>query len=287
MALNTAVQNAVSTVTGETAKAIIRFKDNRELAKGEPEKTEGKALSGKSMGLGSVTNLAAYTPNIGNAILGAAMKGLGLSSKNTDYDKSITVQFNPTSIHISGHAGDDDVQMTNFTTTGKPGIGNGSMKLHLDMSVELVFDQTMNLTAFKQDLLSLNIADYATQGLNMAEKAVVGAITGAKTASVQQIVEAFIAIMRNEKCRLVCFEWGDMRYDGCLRTVNNEYTMFDMVGNPTRAKVKLTIYLVEVVGRNTLVDYSNSYWYDAYYEAFIDGNPLAMAMAKMVDLGAD
>lgn len=287
MALNTAVQNALSTVTGETAKAIIRFKDNRPLATGEPEKTEGKALSGKSMGLGSVTNLAAYTPNIGNAILGAAMKGLGLASKNTDYDKSITVQFNPTSIHISGHAGDDDVQMTNFTTTGKPGIGNGSMKLHLDMSVELVFDQTMNLTAFKQDLLSLNITDYATQGLNIAEKAVVGAITGAKTASVQQIVEAFIAIMRNEKCRLVCFEWGDMRYDGCLRTVNNEYTMFDMVGNPTRAKVKLTLYLVEVVGRNTLMDYSNSYWYDAYYEAFIDGNPLAMAMAKMADLGAD
>ena len=281
------VQNLASNVTGEVAKAIIRFKDKRPLATGEPDKTEGKALAGSTKGLGAVSNLAAYTPSIGGAILGAAMNKLGLASGNTDYDKSITVQFNPSSIHISGHAGDDDVQMTNFTTTGNPGIGNGSMKLHLDMSVELIFDQTMNLTAFKQDLLSLNVTDYVTNGLKVAEKAAVKKITGANTATVQQIVEAFIAIMRNEKCRLVCFEWGDMRYDGCLRTVNNEYTMFDMVGNPTRAKVKLTLYLVEVVGRNNIMDYSNSYWYDAYYEAFIDGNPLAMAMVKMADLGAD
>lgn len=285
MALNDAIQNAVSTGTGEIAKAIIRFKDKRPLTTGEPDKTEGAPLSG-TKGLGAVSNLAAYTPSIGGAILNAALGSLGLASGNTDYDKSITVQFNPSSIHLSGHAGDDDVQITNYTTSGKPGIGNGSMKLHVDMSVELIFDQTFNLQAFKQDLLSFNPADYGGQLIKKGAQKIVGGLMGANTATVQQIVEAFVAIMRNEKCRLVCFEWGDMRYDGCLRTVNNEYTMFDIMGNPTRAKVKLTLYLVEVVGKKVM-DYTDSYWFDAYYEAFIDGNPLAMAMVKMADLGAD
>ncbi len=285
MPLTDALQNGVSTLTGEVAKAIIRFKDNRPLNVGPSDKTEGTQLAATS-GLRSPSSLAAFTPSIGGAILNKAMGVMGLSLGNKGYDKSITVQFNPSSIHLSGHAGDDDVQITNYTTTGKPGIGNGGMKLHVDMSVELIFDQTFNLAAFKQDLLSLNLTDYGSQMIGKAGEKIAKGLMGANTATVQQIVEAFIAIMRNEKCRFVCFEWGDLKYDGCLRTVNNEYTMFDMMGNPTRAKVKLTLYLVEAVGKK-LMDYTDSYWYDAYYEAFIDGNPLAMAMAKMADLGVD
>ena len=108
-------------------------------------------------------------------------------------------------------------------------------------------------------------------------------LTGNVSVSVQQTVEAFIAIMRNENCRMVCFEWGDLKYEGSLRRLNTEYTMFDITGAPIRAKVRMSIYLVET-SDSVLRDYSNGHWFDAYHEAFIMGNPLAETSVSMVDL---
>ncbi len=286
MAFADILNNAVSTVTGEVSKARISFKDGRDRAQQDLKKKEmeSQKVPGTS-GLGSPSVLGSVVPSsIAGAIQGAIADKTGINEgKGAGYDKSILVQFNPSSIHLSGHAGDDDVQITNFNQSGKPGIGNGAMDLQMEMSVELIFDQTNNSFAFKEDLLSMGLVDAGRAVTNVAKGAAMDALTGNTKVSVQQIVESFIAIMRNENCRMVCFEWGDLKYEGSLRRLNTEYTMFDITGAPVRAKVRMSIYLVET-SDSVLRDYSNGYWYDAYHEAFVMGNPLAETSVSMVDL---
>lgn len=284
------VKNALSTVTGSVEKAVIRFRDRRYLAQQEPDTSEAEELKsspamGMGGGLGDVSRLNTFTPDIGGAIMGAVSGSLGITG-NSDYNKAIVVQFNPTSIHLQSHAGDDDVSKTNYKPDGTPGITNGSMDLHVDMSVDLIFDQISNMASFKSDILDLSVTDKATELAGAAGSAVMGALTGHSAVSVQQIVEGFVALMRNPLCRDICFEWGDLKYEGTLRSCNTSYTMFDMLGNPVRAKVTLTIYLVETVNK-VVNDYSNGYWYDAYYEAYIKGNPIGEAMLRKANLRAD
>ncbi|MBR6257320.1 MAG: hypothetical protein IKR23_08075 [Lachnospiraceae bacterium] len=288
MAVPSLVSNAVSTATGTVQKAVIRFRDRRYLAEADQDKKETEELKSSPNapgGLGAVSSLNAFTPDIGGAIMNAVTGAMGISS-NSDYDKSIVVQFNPTSIRLQSHAGDDDVSKMNYKQDGMPGISNGSMDLHVDMSVDLIFDQVSNMASFKSDVLNLSIASKANDIASAVGSKALGALTGTGKVSVQQIVEAFVALMRNPLCRDVCFEWGDLKYEGTLRSCNTTYTMFDMLGNPVRAKVTLTIYLVETIMKK-VQDYTNGYWYDAYYEAYIKGNPIAETMIRMMDWGAD
>lgn len=286
MGVASLAKNALSTVTGSVAKAVIRFKDERHKKTDDPQMEEGAELKGAAVGgLGSVSSLAAYTPNIGDALMGAVTGAMGIKP-GSEYNRSLVVQFNPASIRLQSHAGDDDVSKMNYKQDGSPGITNGEMDLHVDMSVDLIFDQISNMASFKSDIMDLSVYGKAMEGLGAAGTGALGKMLGQKNVSVQQIVEAFIAIMRNPNCRKMCFEWGDLKYEGLLRTCNTTYTMFDMMGNPVRAKVTLTIYLVETVGK-VVNDYSNGYWYGAYIEAFIKGNPLAESMLEMLDWEAD
>ncbi len=280
-----ALFNSLSTVTGSVEKATIWIRDERELKKKGIKKEKGKGYtSSTGMGLlGAASSLTSYTPSILDGITDAvkSVAGLDLGSKKIKrlqkggYNRSIPVQFNPTSLRLSGHAGDDDVQITNFTQDGR-GIGRGAMNLQIEMSVNLIFDQISNTAAFQQDMLTLSTSRAASSVANIANEL----LLGRKTQSVQVIVEAFVAALRSDLTRMVCFEWGEVLYEGMLRTVNTEYTMFDINGNPVRATVGLLIYLLESTN-DGLKDYSNRYWYQAYYDAFIKGNPAAEAMNKL------
>jgi hypothetical protein len=280
-----AILNSVMTATGSVEKATIWIRDERELLKKGIKKEGAKGyVSSKGLGmLGAASSLTSYTPSVLDGVTNAIKSavGLDLTSKKIDrlkkggYNRSIPVQFNPTSLRLSGHAGDDDVQITNFTQDGR-GIGRGAMNLQIEMSLNLVFDQISNTAAFQQDMLTLSSSRAISSVANIAGNM----IFGSKTQSVQVIVEAFIAALRSDKTRMVCFEWGEMMYEGMLRTVNTEYTMFDILGNPVRANVGLLLYLLEST-EDGLKDYSNRYWYKAYYDAFIKGNPAAEAMTKL------
>ena len=144
----------------------------------------------------------------------------------------------------------------------------------MDFSVSLIFDQVSNTAAFQQDLLTISSSRGIQMGGKIVTDVVGGFFGGGKPQSVQVMVEAFIAALRNDKTRMVCFEWGELCYEGMLRQVNTNYTMFDMLGNPVRAEVGLVLYLMETSAKG-ISDYTDRYWAVAYEEAFINGNPLA------------
>lgn len=274
MALD-AVMNGISTLTGSVEKAVIWLRDQRPLK--ETDIKEKKPSSYNYSALGSLVELPdvlTAATGLGDLARGALKSAMGLGSKAPkEYNKCIEVQFNPSSIKISGHAGDDDVQITNFTQDGR-GVSRGAANLQMDFSVSLIFDQVSNTAAFQQDLLTISSSRGIAMGGKIVTDVLGGLIGGGKPQSVQVMVEAFIAALRNDKTRMVCFEWGELCYEGMLRQVNTNYTMFDMLGNPVRAEVGLVLYLMETSAKG-ISDYTDRYWAVAYEEAFINGNPLA------------
>ena len=276
MAVSDVMQNALSSVTGTVEKAVIKIRDERNLQESTIKKEDiTKLKSGSALGLGLDTSvLQSYTGGVADKLMNSMSNLTGLDLENDGYNRIIEVQFNPSTIQLRSNAG-GNVQVTNYTKDGA-GVSRGTTGLHVEMSVKLIFDQISNTAAFEQDQMTLS----GTRAIASVSNAIGDMIFGKKTQSIQVTVEAFIAALRNENTRWVCFEWGEFKYEGVVRQVNSTYTMFDINGNPVRAEVGLTIYLAD----SSIRDNDVGYWYDAYYAAFIDGNPTAMAMMAMGSL---
>lgn len=278
MAFTDVMQNGISSVTGSVEKAIIKIRDERDLKRASLSKEEITKLK-SSGGLGldidlDVSALETYTAGLADTVMNSMSSIAGIDLTSDGYSRIIEVQFNPTSLQLRSNAG-GDVQLTDYTQDGN-GISRGPSGLHVDLSVRLIFDQISNTAAFQQDNMTLS----STRITAAAASAVGGLLFGDSAQSVQVTVEAFIAALRNENTRWICFEWGEFKYEGIVRQVNSNYTMFDINGNPVRAEVELVIYLADP----SIKANSSGYWYDAYYAAFIDGNPTAMAMMAMGNL---
>ncbi len=278
----------LSMLTGQTRKAIISIRDDRDYESAElkiREMEKLKAANPALGGLGNVEALADLENAVNNAVdvAAKAASAAGIKIATGGYTRSIEVQFNPSSIQISGFAGDEDVSISEFAQGGNGSIRSGSVGAQVELVVKLIFDHTSNTAAFQQDLMLLMNANALMSAAGSKLKDV---LTGKARESVQISVEAFIAALRNDKTRAVCFEWGDMKYEGMLRQVYSTYTMFDMNGNPIRAEVTLNLYLVEST-ESILKDYSNGYWFAAYKDAFIKGNPVAELALKMARMDAD
>lgn len=267
-------QNAISAATGTVAKAKIRIQDNRG---NNDSPKEGEMEKQKTGGYSKLNAVAGATESIAQKAI--SMVSSNASKASGKYNREITVQFNPSSLQISSVQGDDDMQITSFTASNS-GVTRGAVGLHIEMSVKLIFDQISNTGAFVQDMLTLSSSRITSSAANAVGDALSG-LMGAKPQSVQVIAEAFTAAMRNPNTRRICFEWGDFCYEGMLSRMNTTYTMFDMVGNPVRAEVTMVLYLVD----NDVDKEFDEYWQDAYYAAFIDGNPKAQAMMAMAKTG--
>ncbi len=278
---------AISAVTGQTTRALISVRDERDYQKAglKIKNMEELRVHHPAMeGLGPVGNLsdAAKATATGN-LMDMALDKAGVKVAKGGYTRSLEVQFNPSTLRLNGFAGDEDVSISEFSQGQGGSIRSGSVGAQVELSFKLIFDHTSNTAAFQQDLLSLMNASSLASA---AGKKLLNAITGKKANSVQVSVEAFIACLRNDKTRTICFEWGDMRYEGVLRQVNSNYTLFDMNGLPVRAEVGVNMYLAETE-QDTLKDYSKGYWYKAYKAAFITGNPVAEMAMEYGDIEFD
>lgn len=266
-----AFQNALSTVTGNVEKAKIKIRDDRGRKTAELKlKDMEKQKTSAGLGIGGIDvgdALADAVDSVADAAKNAIEAATGLNL-DTTYNREMTVQFNPSSLHISSRGG-DEVQITNFNRNNN-GISRGMVNNHIEMSVKLIFDQVSNSGAFVQDMMTVS----SSRVIKSATDAIADFLFGTSTQSVQMIVESFVATMRDENTRRICFEWGEFYYEGILNNVTTAYTMFDISGNPVRAEVTLTLYLVD----DDIDKDFDEYWYDAYYAAFIEGNPTAMAM---------
>ena len=174
------------------------------------------------------------------------------------------VQFNPEELYINGYGGEQvpiqDYMPDRNGQPGQPGQpgqqpGQGqrphgpiikssrmaNADTHIEMSVKFVFDKTNPQDAFYSDKFTLSATNIALG----ATKAIKNSVTG-NSYSVQYEVEALTAVVRDSKKRLCKFVWGDMVYEGLINSVNAEYQMFNVNGEPCRAVVNMSIVLYDV-----------------------------------------
>jgi len=180
-----------------------------------------------------------------------------------------TVQFNPGKLRLSGYGG-GLYQKTNYGVSTKGGQqkGSGSVSFEkaaarIEMQVPLIFDRTVNTDAFFFDKFLFSPSNVAKGAVQAGMK-----VAGKLNDSVQPVVEAFIAALRQESTRYVEFCWGALVYRGIVNRVSSNYTMFSVSGQPVRATVELSIVLAdEEVSGNSMGD-----WQQHYEAAFTGGS---------------
>ncbi|MBO6215149.1 MAG: hypothetical protein J6N76_06390, partial [Lachnospiraceae bacterium] len=181
-----------------------------------------------------------------------------------DYNKSFEVQFNPSTLNISGFSG-GSYELVDYS--GK-GAGAKTTPLHpnLSLNVTLVFDQMDLSNSFPMDSIDFSISANAMKAM----KAVQG-MTNYMPISVQAATEGLVAALSNQYTRLVCFAWGkQIRYKGVLKSVNANYKLFDIMGRPVRSEVALSIYLADKDVMAAGGESKLGIWKEAYDEAFDD-----------------
>ncbi|MCR4786242.1 MAG: hypothetical protein K5847_06250 [Lachnospiraceae bacterium] len=199
-----------------------------------------------------------------NAVSDAYVKVLAKKIANSSR-RYFTVQFNPSSLQLSGHAGglvqrlsyDKEDRDHDHQRDASASYTRGTTTII--MSVSLLFDSCDPQDAFLDDKLTLN----ATSVGKGVAKGVMSAM-GQKKTSIQTEVEGFIAALRNSRTRLMTFNWGNFCYTGVLRSVGANYTMFNPNGEPVRATVDLSM----VCADDEQWPNSLSVWQQRYINAF-------------------
>ncbi len=265
-----------SDLTGKIAKATIRIKDDREMSDSMLKRKD--AITNASGKLGMVGSAMADIKDSAEALNNLAEKSgfkaafsqkLGMSKeavlgKNSRFNKVFEVQFNPSTFSISAYGGGYET-ITDASAKGG-GIRYDKLDTYMQLSVRLIFDRTDETGAFPISTLRGNDATTIGNVIGMG-KAIKSMVSG-PAVSVETVVEGFIGAVRGAKTKHVCFDWGKMSYEGILKSVNANYTLFDAIGQPTRAEVDFSIYLYDEDVRKMGEGYEMGYWKDAYQNVF-------------------
>lgn len=136
----------------------------------------------------------------------------------------IPVIYNPSSLRFSGiRSGIDFGHDNTYNEFERPTA--------VTMSAELIFDKMEEADAFSSE----------NTVANQLKNTVLNAISGNTSNTVQPYVEMLLGAMVFRSTRWIGFAWGNMIFWGELTSLDASYTMFDMNGNPVRAKVNLSI----------------------------------------------
>ncbi|MCR5775358.1 MAG: hypothetical protein K6G42_09770 [Lachnospiraceae bacterium] len=262
--------------TGSVEKAIIEVID---LSGRETEKAEAVAVVGKTMGKRPANSF------VDKSLLGDEMKSLKLLGDGqyledkvnvaSNKRKYFTVQFNPSTLQISGHGGGLQQEM-DYGGDPKEGPHRSASYVrggtYISMSVSLLFDSCDPQNAFLEDKLIPNVSSV---GAGVA-KAITSAM-GKKTVSIQKQVEGFISALRNQYTRIVTFHWGELNYSGILQNIGANYTMFNINGEPIRATVDISIVSADDERwKNSLTT-----WQTKYIKSFTKSESFVKASQKV------
>ena len=191
------------------------------------------------------------------------------------------VLFNPEQLHITGYGG-EEMPIQDYSPAHPERGGNqegvnqepkkrkppkrssrmAAPNTRIDFSVKLVIDRTDNSEAFFEEKLTLSQTSIAKNAAKGIKKAVNKKKD--KKNTVQADVEALSALARDKSKRLARFIWGDMIYEGMINSINAEYVMFNIDGEPCRATVTLNMVLFD----NDELPSSKSLWQNRYVECF-------------------
>ncbi|MCR4591190.1 MAG: hypothetical protein K5668_10270 [Lachnospiraceae bacterium] len=265
------VKDAVVGNTGNIEKAIIEIVDVRHRANFLLyDSLDIQGSSAESVSVRSLGSPDSQQTMMNKGLMSDAMKDMAGVSADIVSDEqvdSITgaqkrlfmVQFNPTTLQLSGHSG-GLIQELDYSAHGKErsasySVGNTTISL----SVNLLFDSCDPQDAFMSD--KMNLSPTAV-GTGIAKGVMTG--LGKKQVTVQKQVEGFISALRNRFTRLITFHWGEFNYSGILRNVGATYTMFNVTGEPVRASVDLSIMCAD----KEMYPNSLAVWQERYKKAF-------------------
>ena len=264
-------------LAGEVSKAIILVREDEEANPEPKEPVQPKSKSGfggtnigdaSSSAFDAAKNVA--ESQVPDAIKSSASKvANGLAGKMTgvkgciNYNKEFEVQFNPSTLRISSQRYEDE-DVTKVNSAGGAGdITRGANYPYMELHVTLVFERIVPNKAFIRDSAFSNAstAMYSASNSILKEWNPFGAFDNR---SVQTMVEGFTAAIRKTNTRQVAFCWSTMMYEGILKNVRTNYTMFDVQGRPIRGEVAMTIQLSDTDVNST----NMGYWMEAYDAAF-------------------
>ncbi len=170
------------------------------------------------------------------------------------------VKYNPSKIQIESRAG-------SFLQPGPGGPGTNTlsqitMPTQTYMNFEILLDEENHQDAFMFDkVTNLSI------GAGVSDIAgIVKNLRNDEGYTVRPLVEALIGILTQSETRQVVFFWSEMAFAGEVVSIDARYTMFNPIGNPIRAVVKLTI----LQGSEEQVD--ETYWNNAFDNMGEGGN---------------
>ncbi len=283
MGIGSTLADTAKSLAGISEKAVLTIGDMGEIK--IKENQAARPSSGNSLGGGNFADVADVGVFDSNLAMNFATNVRGINQKNKDFDFTghaktyrFSVQFNPSEIRINGYGG-EELPIQNFGAnhedgedhsqdTDENGQHHGShmaaADTRIEMSFRIIFDKVDPQDAFYSDKFTMNnvsIAKGVTKGIMKA--------AGKKSNSVQPEVEALTAVVRDKNKRLAIFAWGDMSYQGIINSVNAEYTMFNINGEPIRAVVGINMVLYDEtdIGPNVNI------WQREYIKDFGKLNP--------------
>lgn len=271
MAMSQTTTNFLSSVTGNVNKAYLLLNNKpSKLGLTPPARTESFQAQLANEALrrenGLLRNAAASLQNASGLAGSSGNTSLFGTSANVTAKANqagflpIQVQYNPSSISLESAAG----------TTIRQSVGGGGENTYQQMEMpeetvlrmELIFDDMNVKDAFMWDNLRLSAGDMLQAGKSLAAAAKGGC-------SVHTTVEALVGAVCCAQSRIVGVVWNKMYFWGELFSVNAEYTMFNRMGNPVRARVQIQIRQDEPGGRgNTASRETDQYWNNAYTNLF-------------------
>lgn len=274
-------KRAIQSTAGIVEKAVLEIAD---FSPKEVVEKDAAKPKGGNTGLGGKfdTDLAAQVAGKLNSAKKLAKKGGEVMEGDDAKDFEIVkkskklkfeVPFNPAELSFTGYGGEQVAQQNFVGSKRDPNKGiNGMQKVasHIEMNIPLLFDKTNPLDAFYADKFNMsgtNVVKGVATGISNLVDAKGKDKNAAGAHSVQPEVEALTYICRSDDKRLIGFTWGDMHFEGILNSVNCEYTMFNVNGEPCRATVNLRIVLMDANYSETIRIWKKKYLKHFGYDA--------------------
>ncbi len=144
------------------------------------------------------------------------------------------VQYNPKSITFSANGGG----MLRAPQAGDAGAYQMQITsdiMRINLNVDLVFEDINLADAFHLEGLQMNGEELLKTASSVATNLTAGGY------SVQNQCEGLLSLLNFKRLKQVVFLWSDMFFHGELTNVDVRYKMFNKLGHPILAEVRLTI----------------------------------------------
>lgn len=230
---------------GAIEKCILVFKDNREALEAPPQEEDAAAAGAPR--IPKARNASMKTDWAGALLSGSGIgdqlsKAIGAGQTEhafDDNDRVFRLQFNPSSLSISGDAPDPTLR-AQFSKSSKASASTDEVQVVYSVSFQVIFDDCDPNDAFLENKLLGSYSNPVSMGMGVANR-----LKEKNGHSIRPQMEAFIAVARSAPHVLneVTLYWGDMSYSGLMNGCTCSYTMFNPAGEPIRGTADINLLM--------------------------------------------